>query len=132
MEWVLSCSLMFLLKFRNWVMVGSSGKSTSPRIFNDGRGLASGLPNEAVLMSPGFISSSRRFSEKRKVRDGSPRVPQNFSSCGDDGERGTLCGSVWCSLGLGVGCCLAGIRVLAAFSFLYGRTIKDASALTRW
>ena len=78
--------------------------------------MASGLPNEAVLMSPRFTSSSRRFSEKRKIRDGSPRVPQNFSSCGDDG---TLGDSVLCSLGSGVGCCLAGIRVLAAFSFLW-------------
>ena len=107
-------------------MVGSSGKSIFPRTLSDGRGVANGLPNEAVLISPRFTSSSRRFSEKRKVRDGSPRVPQNFSSCGDEGERDGMGGSAFCSLGLAaVGSCFAGTRLLVVLSFLYGRIAKE-------
>ena len=103
------------------------GKSTLPRTLSEGRGVGNGLPNEAVLMSPRFTSSSRRFSEKRSVRDGS-RVPQNFSSCGDDGESGGLGGSA----GSVVGLRFAGIRLLVALSFLYNRSAKGELALTRW
>ena len=88
----------------NCVMVSSSAPAS---ILS--RGIwARGVPNEVELTSPILVSSSSRFSENRSVRDGSPLVPQNLSSCGDVGEAGALGGG-----GLGASGCAGCTEALA-------------------
>lgn len=72
--------------------------SRSPSIFS--RDIwVSGVPNDDELTSPRLTSSSSKFSENRRMRDGSPLFAQNLSSCGELGEGGALGGG-----GAALGC----------------------------